>query len=235
MREYFSKKIIVTAKKHAMECFPEESCGLIIKDKYIPCENIAANPLNDFKIKTAFYVNNSDDIRCIIHSHNDYPHVSKKDMEQQIVTDVPWGMINVFKGNVTGIYFWGDSLPIKNLTGRPFVHGIYDCYALVRDYYRKEKKITLPIYPRENFWWLKDEHMLMDNFKKEGFIEINKEDLQVGDAILGSVLAKSVNHSGIYLGNGLLLHHLYNRLSRTEPLVRWNKYIIHYLRYEGEK
>lgn len=235
MREYFSKKIIVAAKKHAMGCFPEESCGLVIKDKYVPCENIAANPLNDFKIKTIFYVDNSDNINCIIHSHNNYPHISKKDMEQQIVTDVPWGMINVFKGNITGVYFWGNQLPVQDLIGRPFVHGIYDCYALIRDYYRKEKKIILPIYPRENFWWTKNEHMLIDNFKTVGFIETDKLDLQIGDVILGSVLATNVNHSAIYLGNGLILHHLYNRLSRVEPLIRWEKFITNCLRYIGEK
>lgn len=235
MKTYFSKKIIAGAKNHAMKEFPCESCGLVIDKEYIPCENIATDPLNDFKIKTSLYVDNSDDIRCIIHSHNNYPHVSKNDMQQQIATDVPWGMINVFKGNVTGIWFWGDQLPIQDLVGRPFVHGVYDCYALVKDYYRKEKKIILPAYPRENLWWEKDEHMLTSNFKKEGFVEIDSEDLQIGDVVLGSVLANSINHSGIYVGNGLMLHHLYNRLSRTEPLVRWKKYLTHSLRYIGGK
>lgn len=234
MIEYFSKKIMSQAKKHAIECFPEESCGLVIDDIYLPCKNTARDPLRDFKIDTKLYIVNNDNIKCIIHSHNDFPHASKKDMQQQLATDIPWGIINLKHRNVTDIQFWGDSLPVQDLIGRTFFHGINDCYGLVRDYYRKEKGITLKQFPREMSWWLTDEHMLVNNMKEAGFNVIDKDRLEVGDVIFGSILSKSVNHSAIYVGNGLILHHLVNRLSRTEPLVRWNKYVTHYLRYEGD-
>jgi len=42
-----------------------------------------------------------------------------------------------------------------------------------------------------------------------------------------------LNHGGIYLGNGLGLHHLTTRLSRQESLPRWRKYIRKVLRYSG--
>lgn len=234
MIEYFSKKIVVKAKQHAVECFPEESCGLVISGNYVPCNNIAIDPLKDFKIDTKFYIDNYYNLEAIIHSHNDFPHASKKDMQQQIATSVPWGIINLVKGNITGIWFWGDQLPIQDLIGRPFVHGIYDCYALVRSYYKKEKNITLPMFPREEGFWRRNEHLLIDNYEKIGFVRIDKEELTVGDCILGSILSNNVNHSGVYVGNGLILHHLGGRLSRTEPLNRWKKYISCYLRYEGE-
>jgi len=38
------------------------------------------------------------------------------------------------------------------------------------------------------------------------------------------------NHAGIYIGNGLFLHHLPNRLSREEPVMRWKSLITHVLR-----
>lgn len=231
MIEYFPEKIINAAKKHARECFPEESCGMVVSGEFIPCKNIATDPLKDFKIDTKLYINNSSNLEAIIHSHNNHPHASRKDMEQQLATNVPWGLINLFKGNVTGIWFWGDSLPMQDLIGRPFVHGIYDCYALVRDYYKKEKQIILPMFPRDEDFWKKDEHLFIDNYEKIGFVRINKEELKEGDAILGTVLSYIINHSGVYIGNGLILHHLSNRLSRVEPLGRWKKYITHYLRY----
>ena len=235
MIEYFSKRIIALAKRHAVECFPEESCGLVVKGEYIPCENIAKDPLNDFKINTKLYVKHNKKLEAVIHSHNDFPHASKKDMQQQIATNVPWGIINVVKGNVMGVWFWGDQLPIQDLVGRPFAHGIYDCYALVRDYYRKEMNIILPVFPREEGFWRRNDHLFMDNYKEIGFIKVDGDDLKKGDAVLGNILSSVVNHSSVYIGNGLILHHLNKRLSRPEPLGPWKKYLTHYLRYKGDK
>lgn len=235
MIEYFPKIITVKAKRHAIECYPNESCGIVVDNKYIPCENISSTPQNHFEIDAAIYIKNAEKIKAIIHSHNDYPHASKLDMIQQMATNVPWGIVNVVKGNVTGTWFWGDTLPIQDYTGRPFVHGIYDCYSLVRSYYMLEKGITLSVCPRDYNFWRRKELLLTDNYIREGFIEISRSELEVGDVILANILSSVVNHSGIYIGNGLILHHLYNRLSRTEPLSRWQKYISHYLRHEGEQ
>lgn len=234
MLTYFSKKIISLAKKHAVKEYPLESCGLVIKDEYIPCENIAKEPINDFKIDTKLYIKNNKNIEAIIHSHNNYPHASKKDMIQQIATNVPWGIINVVKGLPVDVFFWGDSLPKQDLIGRPFINGVYDCFNLAQDYYLINKGILLPMIPHDENFYEKNENLFTDNFKEAGFIEIEKKDLQAGDAILSSIISKINNHCGIYIGNGLILHHLFNRLSRTEPLSRWDKYITCYLRYEGD-
>lgn len=233
MINYFSNRVIIKAKQHAIKCFPEEACGLVIKDTYIPCENIADNKLNDFKIDTKIFIKNIKEIEAVIHSHNNFPHASKKDVIQQRATKVPWGVINVFKGNTREVFFWGDSLPVQDLVGRPFINGVYDCYGLVRDYYRKNKNTTLLLVEHEIDFYNNNEHLLTDNFKEAGFVEVEKKDLKNGDVVFGSVLSNIVNHCGIYIGNGLILHHLSGRLSRTEPLVRWEKYITHYLRYEG--
>ena len=37
--------------------------------------------------------------------------------------------------------------------------------------------------------------------------------IQTGDIILMQVKADEVNHAAVYLGDGVMLHHLYNRLS----------------------
>ena len=64
----------------------------------------------------------------------------------------------------------------------------------------------------------------MDNFRDAGF-EPTSEPPQVGDVALMQVCSSKVNHCGIYLGAGLMLHHLSNRLSKTEPFNRWRKHV----------
>jgi proteasome lid subunit RPN8/RPN11 len=239
MKKYFEGKALQDAKQHAIDEFPKESCGFIIGDKFIPCNNIASNPEEDFKIHKIRYMRYVDEIDAIIHSHNNYPHASKHDMEQQIATDLPWGIINLFNGKVEDVFFWGDQLPIQDLLGRPFYHGVYDCYNLVRDYYRIHN-ILLPQYPREWLFWHKSIPMIEENFKDAGFYEINADELQPGDAVVGKVAQdKVINHTAIYLGNNLILHHLAGHypnyksgLSRRDLLNRWEKYIVKYMRYK---
>lgn len=235
MIDYFSKKIIARAKNHAAECFPEESCGLVIKGEYVPCKNIADNPLNDFKIDTKLYIKNNKNVEAVIHSHNDFPHTSKKDMIQQIATNVPWGIVNVVKGAPRAVFFWGKQLPKQELIGRPFISGVHDCFNLVQDYYIENKGVEIPMISHDINFYKAEEDLFINDFKNFGFVKIDKEKLKEGDVILFKILSKVTNHCGIYIGNSLVLHHLNNRLSRSEPLNRWNKHITDYLRYEGDK
>ncbi len=225
-------------KRHAEEECKKgrESCGIIAKDKYIRCENIAEEN-NNFEIdsnEVAKYIVDGS-LRAIVHSHIDNFHLSKEDMIGQIKSAVPWGVVNVTNGTARGIHFWGESLPIKDLIGREFIHGSQDCYGLVRDYYNKEKDTKLEQFPRDNFWWSNGEDLLSkENFESVGFHEIDMSGLKVGDVVLFSIRANVVNHSAVYIGNGEVLHHLSNRLSRREPIHIWNKYIVCFLRYKGE-
>lgn len=233
MKEYFEKRIILDAVYHAKEEFPNESCGFFIKKDgkmmYFPQKNISKDKNLDFEIDIREYLKYEKDIECIIHSHSNYPHASKKDMLQQFLTHKPWGIINLINESLDQVVFWGDQLEPQDLIGRRFFHGIYDCYSLVRDYYRF-KGIVLPIHERENLWWETDPSMLEDNVKDAGFKRIPDEDVKEGDVVFMKINANVVNHSGIVLSNGLVLHHLYNRLSTREPLNRWRQYISGYYR-----
>ena len=53
----------------------------------------------------------------------------------------------------------------------------------------------------------------MENYKKEGFVEVLDGTLQVGDIILMALNSDITNHAGIYVGRGKMLHHAPNRLS----------------------
>jgi cell wall-associated NlpC family hydrolase len=131
------------------------------------------------------------------------------------------------------VFWWGGGAPRAPLIGRSFRHGVTDCYALLRDYYALERGIELPEFPRRSQWWDLGGDMLAENFEQVGFRQLHGPDqLAPGDALLGRIGGGVVNHCGIYIGQGLILHHLTNRLSRREPLEPWKRYISHYLRYE---
>ena len=96
----------------------------------------------------------------------------------------------------------------------------------------KHKNIVLDMIPHDIDFYKKNENLFIDNFEKQGFVEVSKEDMKNDDVILGKVISKITNHCGIYIGNGLILHHLTNRVSRKEPIHNWKKYITHCLRYK---
>jgi cell wall-associated NlpC family hydrolase len=235
MKQFFDQNIINKAVMHARSKLPEESCGFITDDDYIPMVNVCRDRKNHFKIDPKQYIIYNEKIRAIIHSHNDYPHASMDDMLKQVETAVPWGIMNFRNGFLESVFFWGDQLPIQDLIGRPFVHGVYDCYGLVRDYYRT-KGHTLPLYPREHQWWTKQSSMLLENVEKIGcFDRIDPSEIKEGDMFFMNILSDVVNHSGIYLGDEIILHHLQNRLSRKELIHRWKDSIYGFYRLDTRR
>lgn len=230
------------AKAHAERCYPLESCGIVVGDKYIACDNIAENPENQFKIARKVLSKHKNKVQAVIHSHCDHAYYpSKTDMQGQIDSQVPWGIVFVRKGTARNPFYWGDSLPITELIGRRFQHGITDCYSLVRDYYRLNNIVTLPEVPRDWEWWKHDGFNLYEeNFEPFGFKVIDPSQVREGDAFIAQIgRTKVCNHAGVYVGNGLILHQLtgslaYNEtsLSVREPFNRWIKYIRYWVRYQ---
>lgn len=239
MISYFSKSTINAASDHAIKDFPNESCGLVIDGSYIPIENLAENPTKHFSMDNSLFIKHHNKIQAIIHSHNNFPHASERDMQQQIATNVPWGVLNLVQGveraYVTSSFFWGDTLETQDYEGRPFVHGVYDCYSLVRSFYIKDLNITLPMFPRSFEFWLDGQDLFMDNYKSNGFIQISGDDLKIGDILLGRLYSKVINHCAVYVGHNLILHHLQNRLSKIEPLNFWRNTLNTYFRYEDKQ
>lgn len=231
----FNPKVIEKAKEHGLNAYPKEACGVVIDDEYIPCDNVAYDPKSDFIIDPKDYLSiklGNKTIQAVIHSHTNGLHQpSKADMEKQIQMKIPWGIILATKDSVTDILWFGDQVPIRDLVGRPFIHGVYDCYALARDWFRIQKNILLPNYPRHDQWWGKGEDMFTQFFLDAGFYEIHKPK-NVGDIIIGKIMGKVPNHCAIYIGDGLILHHLSKRLSNREPADRWMKFVTMCLRHK---
>lgn len=228
----FSLDVIEAAKAHALAEFPRESVGFVVGGEYVPQINIAETPEEHFRVADSEYLQYAKDLQAVIHSHPDGPdHPSRHDMQQQIAMGVPWGIVVCREDHANEPFFWGDGVPVPPLVGRVFRHGVSDCYSLVRDYYRTEKNVLLPAHPRDDEWWLKGEDLYMQHFKPYGFATVAEP--EPGDSFIAQVHSHVPNHAGVYVGDGLILHHLMNRLSRHEPAFNWHKLIRMWVRYVG--
>lgn len=243
------------AREHARAVFPHESCGFITGDAYIACENAHPTPETHFIINDARF----DDammngtVKAIVHSHPYGPmYPSQLDMVQQIQTDVPWVIIMLNEDVVAHTIAWGDALPIAPVISRPFLHGVMDCYSMIRDVYRLGRDellkqgihwpldpILLAEVPREDEWWKGDDDLYMSRFEQWGFQRITRSEARAGDAFLMAVgntrtnPHKRINHGGVLLEHDQVLHHLPIRISARQPAGMWAKSADVWLRYQG--
>ena len=227
---------------HAKTCYPAECCGLIIDGQYYPCDNVAPNPTEHFEIHHLDMVEMEEyhgEIQAIVHSHPDGGVLpSDLDKLQIELHGVPWVIVAVSKQDFADEPAFGIYEPCgykPPLLGRNYIHGVQDCYAIVRDYYSRELDIELPDFDRSDAWWEDENHepLYENNFSKAGFAKVeNKNDLQKHDVILCRVgRTHHVNHALIWLGddgalisektpdcvgNALILHHPYGRQSVCE-------------------
>lgn len=238
------------AKAHAREQFPKESCGLIISDRYIPCTNVAEDPVADFMIAPSEMLKYADEtIQFVVHSHPGGPYFpSKADMEGQARMNVPWAIVVLDDERVADTpVIWGTEKPLLDILGRPFVHGVADCYSLVRDVFRLGKDellkqgiegwpydpIELYDLPRDDAWWNKGDNFYLDHYAAQGFKAVEASEARPGDCFLIKIRSDVCNHAGVLIGNDQIIHHLPMRLSRREPAALWGRGAEMWLRYEG--
>ena len=224
-------------KAHAVETYPRECCGLLVTDadgatSYMPCNNLSDN-------KEVFILSPDDyaaaeqkgEIVGLVHSHPDAPATpSQADRVACEASGLPWHIYALPSETWDYLEPCGYEAP---LIGRVFVHGVVDCYSLIRDWYKTERGILLMDIERPNDWWYKGGNLYVENFTKAGFVQVDDEP-QVGDVILMQILANVPNHGAVYLGGDIILHHLYNCLSRRDVYGgQWRKHTTHILRYIG--
>lgn len=243
----FDRHVTKAIKDDACERYPEESCGIVVDNKYLAFNNVADDPLNEFRINERQLVPYLGKIQAIVHSHPMGPDCpSESDMLQQLAWRVPFGIVSTDGSDCLEPFYWGDDAPIAPLIGRGFRHGVTDCYACVRDYFRVELDITLNDYPREWEWWKNDdEHGKLYErfFEREGFFRIDPHEVRQHDCFLASIRSDTPNHAGVYVGRNLILHHLTSRsssdpsaLSRREPIGIWQKFICGFwVRHESQR
>ena len=222
---------------HAEQENPRESCGLVCiingKQKYFPCRNIGVGTDN-FVLDPEDYdkADTAGEIVAVIHSH---PNMSAKPSQADLVaceaSGLPWFIVGYPS------LVWEYLEPkgyIAPLVGREWTHGILDCYSIIRDWYKQERNIELPEFDRHDEWWKAGQNLYLDNILKVGFNPIEQKDLQEGDVILMTIGSSVPNHGALYLGNGVILHHIQNRLSTREVFGGyWLKNTTGYYRYEN--
>lgn len=233
-------------KSHVIKCYPQEACGVIINGAYYNCNNVADEPLNNFRISSielAGLQAQYGRVEAILHSHpfntkskNKWPREwpSTNDMNQWMKGIVPWGIVATEGENISDVV-WLDEGTIAPLIGRPFVHGVWDCYATVRDWFRLEKGITLPNFARDMEWWERGYNLYEENFVKAGFVEINRSDAVVGDCVIMKVMSKVPNHAAVITGPNTITQHLIHRPSGEYPLDKWERMVVKWVRYNPSK
>ena len=226
--------------EHVLSCYPNEACGIVSKGVFIPCENTAENRVSNFRISPTHPAWFKDEVQAVLHSHTTpYPDSridprtpSKADMQGQLTTVVPWGIVYCDGNTVTDAIYYGDKNNRPPLEGRSFVFNAQDCLCLAADYLYAEHGIELPVLPRDWDWFAKGEDLIGSNWKAWGFEEVALNDALPGDCVLFKTGTAFVNHIGVYLGDDKLLHHQIGRLSCIEGLSRFAKYIANLIRYK---
>jgi cell wall-associated NlpC family hydrolase len=215
--------------------WPEEACGVVTAAGYVALPNLAADPLIDFVLPADAWIAHGP-VVAVLHSHthsidrktgalvarpNDFPSIA--DQQAQPTTAVAWGIACVTSSATGEIhvgepFFFGDQAEIPPLIGRPFRHAVTDCYALVRDFFRL-RGVTIPNFVRDDEWWNAGGDLYREHFAEAGFHEIPQAEIREGDCFIARVHTPVPAHAGVYLGDGLVLHHLRGRLSRRDPFT----------------
>lgn len=217
---------------HARQEFPLESIGAIIDDVYVPFINVSESPEDHAKIDSPawFQAYTENRVDCIVHSHNDMDRASLADQRYQQALRIPSLILNMKNQSMVDCILFGTDEPAPAI-GRPFFYGAFDCFSSVRDYLRTEHDALLPHPPYEWEFWVRAESPIED------MIESNKElplaylskfpaELELGDVLLykhGGT--RFVNHIGVVVDKGLVLHHFYGRISHTFPVTYVRKYL----------
>jgi proteasome lid subunit RPN8/RPN11 len=192
---------------HAAAAYPEECCGIVAANgSVVRLQNISPDPCNGFSVSPEDFIKYSGGALFMYHSHPGRLAVaSDADIACQARMRLPLMIVSWPKGDIRMI---GDPCEGKPLEGRQFIYGVYDCYSLVRDFYAREYAMVLPTVTRPRFGWWEREGM--DPFTEElasaPLVEVDTP--EQGDMLLIRIAgAKSINHAGVCMGDGSILHH----------------------------
>ncbi|MCG8292370.1 MULTISPECIES: C40 family peptidase [Pseudomonas] len=219
---------------HAAADYPREACGLVIDRAggldYQRCRNTASEPGEEFRIDPRDYAAAEDlgEIVAVVHSHPDASsRPSSRDLAMCEATGLPWHILSWPEGDLRTVLPQGDT----PLLGRPFVHGLWDCWQVCADWYRREWGLTFPAYAREDGWWEDPQgpSLYEQAYADAGFVRVQAP--RHGDLVVMAIgRTAHPNHAGIFLGHEprlpgeswspcgagpFLLHHLYGRPSEV--------------------
>lgn len=213
------------ALEHAKQEAPRESCGLLVivkgKEVYYPCRNDSLLT-EQFILNAGDYARAEDmgEILAVVHSHPAMPAVpSEADLIGCEQSGLTWHIVNPNNEEWCEFSPSGYKAP---LVGRQWVWAVTDCWALVRDWYAEHGVILRdwqrPSTPSD----FDASPMFADCWQRTGFRELEPdEELKYGDGLLMAIGGDQLNHIAVYVGDGLVLHHLRPRLSSIDMYGGW--------------
>jgi proteasome lid subunit RPN8/RPN11 len=231
----------IEASKHADECLPKESCGLLAiikgKETYWPCKNIAESSFEYFIIDPDDWAECEDtgEIIGIVHSHPyGSPQPSDNDKASCEYLGLPWFIYS------PSLKQWHSFEPngwkTPSLIGRSFIWGVHDCWSIIHDYYKEVKNINLKAWDRpkriKDFLLnpLFEKGLPITGFKKQP----THDDIKVDDVLLFQTTTGNLDHVAVYIGDNMILNHNIKRLSCREPFdLGYQKALRGVYRYEA--
>lgn len=221
----------------AQKASPQECCGFVVNGEVVPCLNVSPLPLEQFTIAAEDYVRASalGEIEAVYHSHVEGVRgFSLPDIAACKQSNLPWIVFHERSGD----FFYADPTGSAPYEGRQWVYGIHDCYAILRDFYKREFCIELDDFDRgeEEEWESKSWTMFVDNYSQQGFYEIERPERK-GDFLLMQIGAPSPNHAGVLTGeDNCFYHHLMGRLSEKSVYGGyWAKVTAKVLRHKDAR
>ena len=213
MKAHNLERIKQAARSHA----PREACGLIVSkggaEVVIHCRNISENGKKNFILHPDDYLSatGKGEIIAVWHTHPVTTSApSEADRTACNRTALPWYIYSTVDDTMTTLYPDGTSTA---LLGRSFCWGVHDCWTLVADYYKQTLGITFPDIPQyEERFWQRGKNYYIDWRDKCG-LHLVTGPAREHDILLMQIHSQVPNHGAILLGNGMILHHLQNRLS----------------------
>lgn len=222
-----NKQIYEFVKEAGIRNYPNEACGLIYAKgkKAIPveCKNVSLEPEHNFIISAEDYASTMSlgEIVGCWHTHcNTDARPSDADKQACENTETTWYIGSVRKNDAGEVYFDGMQVLTPTgfmmpLVGRPYAYGVFDCFTILRDYYKTEFNIELPDCARIEDPWDTDPDFCYHRALACGFERTGGQPKK-GDIFLIQTGTEGADHVAVYIGDDKILHHMRNRLSRHD-------------------
>ena len=236
----FRPHILDAVRAHAAREAPRECCGLVTleagRQRYHPCRNVAP-AASEFEISGEDYAAAEDagQVLGIVHSHvGTPPEPSPADLAACRTSGLPWLIVNHPTGESRTIVPGAYRAPLE---GRAYVHGVHDCWALVRDGLRELAALEVPDFERRDRWYLRGDNLVEQHLVEAGFVKVAHDirEARRFDLLVMQLGAPVPNHTALYLGDGIMLHHPECGLSRKAVFGgQWAKCLRFVARHVSE-
>lgn len=222
----YPREVVVAA-------FSDDSIEVIANTHHDPEDHFSISIADTQRLQRRY---ERGELRAFLHSHpkgqkspSDADYLSQRSRERGTGPGWTYGIVAI-DGDPDSIYeihrpeFWGDAVDRGALEGRPYLWGIRDCFALVRDWYAAQG-IYVPDAPRIRNPELYPQGSPYRDFfrtwiERCGFEEVvDRAQRQPGDAFTFASDGETPDHCGIYLGAARYLHHATDSLSKTKTLA----------------